>query len=409
MSLVEGAQPGTVAGDLARAARFGALPDGGIARFAWTPELAEVTEWVAEELQALGLEPELDPAGNLIARWPAPEGKAVMVASHLDTVPAGGAFDGVAGVLAAVEAVRILRGSGFEPARPVWVGAFMDEEGTRFRTALFGSRAFAGHDVTPSLDARDRDGVTLREAIAARGMDPDRVGDAARVHELAAYLEMHVEQGPVLCASGRRLGVVESITGVMGFSVTVEGEANHAGTTPADLRRDALVGAARMILALRDRAREHTEVRATVGRITTLPGAITVIPGECRFSVDLRPSTVEVYEPARTWLYDMVERIAAEERLTARVQCDYALEPSPLDETVVEALEASAVDAGVEPMRMWSGAGHDAMVIAPHAPAGMIFVPSRDGISHSRHEWTDPADCELGARVLAGAVRRLAS
>jgi len=404
------AQPGTLAGDLVAAARFGALPGGGISRFAWSEELAEVTAWVADTLRELGLQPEIDPAGNLIARWAAGDGgRAVMVASHLDTVPAGGAFDGVAGVLAAVEAVRILRRSGFEPARPIWIGAFMDEEGTRFGTALFGSRAFAGQDVAPLLAARDRDGIAMREAIAARGLDPDRVGEAAGVGELAAYLEMHVEQGPVLHRAGRRLGIVKSITGVMGFHVSVTGEANHAGATPSDSRRDALVGAARMVLALRDHGREHTEVRATVGRIVTEPGAITVIPGECRFTVDLRPSSAEHRAPAQGWLEGMVARVAAEEGLTARVERVYALDPTPMDPTVVAALEAAAVGEGVEPLRMWSGAGHDAMVIAPHVPAGMLFVPSRDGISHSRHEWTDPADCELGARVLAGAVRRLAA
>lgn len=408
VSDVEG-ESGTLRGDLAAASRFGALPDGGISRFAWSEELAEVTKWVADVLLGLGLEPETDAAGNLIARWPAPTGKAVMIASHLDTVPAGGAFDGVTGVLAAVEAVRILRRSGFEPARPIWVGAFMDEEGTRFGTALFGSRAFAGQDVAPLLDARDSDGISLREAITARGLDPDRVGEAARAGELAAYLELHVEQGPVLFRTGRRLGVVESITGAMGFNVTVQGEANHAGATPADMRRDALVGAARMVLALRERASEHTEIRATVGRIATAPGAITVIPGECRFTVDLRPSNADLCEPAQAWLEDMVERIATDEGLTARAECVYSLAPAPMNPTVVETLEAAGIQEGVEPMRMWSGAGHDAMVIAPRAPTGMIFVPSRHGISHSLHEWTDPADCELGARVLAGAIRRLAS
>jgi allantoate deiminase len=401
------AGPRTLAGDLVAAARFGATGDGGISRFAWSSELAAVTAWVAEELEALGLEPETDPAGNLIARWPAPDGAAVMAASHLDTVPNGGAFDGVVGVLGAVEAVRLLRREGFEPARPVWIGAFMDEEGTRFGTALFGSRAFTGQDVGACLGTRDRDGVTMREAIRDAGLDPDRVADAERVGELAAYLELHVEQGPVLHRSGHQLGVVEAITGVLGFDVTVRGEANHAGATPMDMRRDALVGASRMVLELRRRAQERPELRATVGRIGTLPGAITVIPGQCHFTVDLRPSRIEVFEPAREWFTEMVAAVAAEEGLTAGVECDYALEPTVMDGAVVDAIEAAAVAEGVDPLRMWSGAGHDAMVIARRAPAGLLFVPSRDGISHSPREWTDTADCELGARVLAGAIRTL--
>jgi allantoate deiminase len=399
----------TLAQDLEHAARIGATGEGGISRFAWTDELAQATEWVAGELAALGLVPEIDPAGNLIARWEAGSGGAVMAASHLDTVPNGGAFDGVLGVLGAVEAVRILRREGFAPARPIWVGAFMDEEGTRFSTALFGSRAFAGHDLSGVLDACDAEGVSLRAAMSARGLDPDRLGDAFRAGDLAAYLELHVEQGPVLHNAGRRLGLVESISGVLGFQVIVTGEENHAGATPADARKDALVGAAQMVLALRERALTHPELRATVGRIATAPGAITVIPGECRFSVDLRPSQPEVVDPSVAWLHAMVGEIAAGEGLRARVEASYSLAPTPMDPHVVAALEAASLDEGVEPLRMWSGAGHDAMVVAPHAPAGMVFVPSVGGISHSPREWTATADCELGARVLAGAIRRLAS
>jgi hydantoinase/carbamoylase family amidase len=406
---LEAALGRTLSEDLRTAASFGETGAGGISRFAWTEELAHVTDWVATELEALGLVAEIDAAGNLIARWEAGAGGAVMAGSHLDTVPNGGAFDGVLGVLGAVEAIRILRRRHFQPQRPIWVGAFMDEEGTRFGAALFGSRAFAGHDLSDTLDARDADGVSLREAIAARGLDPARIGDAFAADRLAAYLELHVEQGPVLHNAGRQLGIVESISGVLGFTVTVTGEENHAGATPADGRRDALVGAARMVLALRERALAHPELRATVGRIATAPGAITVIPGECRFTVDLRPSQPEVVDPSVAWLRAMVAETAAEEGLRADVEQRYALAPTPMDPQVVAAFEAAAAEQLVEPLRMWSGAGHDAMVIAPHAPTGMVFVPSVGGVSHSPREWTETADCELGARVLAGTIRQLAS
>lgn len=399
----------TLATDLEDAATIGATGLGGVSRLAWTDELAQSYAWVTEELERLGLVCGTDEAGNLIARWEVGEGGPVMAASHLDTVPNGGAFDGVLGVLGAVEAVRILRREGFEPARPIWIGAFMDEEGTRFGTALFGSRAFAGHDMSESLGARDADQVTVREAMIARGKDPDRIGDAFRARELSAYLELHVEQGPVLDDAGQRLGIVESITGVLGFHVTVTGEANHAGATPTDKRRDALVGASRMVLALRERTRQHPDLRATVGRISATPGAITVIPGECRFTVDLRPSQPEVVEPSRRFLEAMVQDIAAQEGLEVEITRDYALAPTVMAPAVVDALAGAADEAGVQAVRMWSGAGHDAMVIAAHAPAGMLFIPSRGGVSHSPHEWTDTADCELGAQVLAGAIRRLAS
>jgi hydantoinase/carbamoylase family amidase len=408
-TLLDAAEQHTLTADLEAAARIGAVAGGGISRFAWTAELAEVTDRVAQELERLGLDVDVDAAGNMIGRWAAPEGKAVMAASHLDTVPRGGPLDGVLGVLGAVEAVRILRREGFEPARPIWIGAFMDEEGGRFGTALFGSRAFCGHDVSAALDAQDAGGVRMRDAMAAQGFDASRVGEAERVDEVGAYVELHIEQGPILDSRGERLGLVEAICGVLGYRVTVVGEANHAGTTPSDLRRDALVGASRIVLGLRERGASRPDLSATVGRIKALPGATNVIPGRCEFTVDLRAAKADAFDGARAWFVDMVAAVAAEERLEATVECDYAVPPTPMAPDVIDAIAAAALEEGVEPVRMASGAGHDAMNVGRRAPAGMIFVPSRGGISHSPEEWTAPADCELGARVLASALRRLAS
>lgn len=399
----------TLAGDLAAAAAIGAAPEGGLNRFAWTPALAEVTAWVADELRRLGLEVETDAAGNLLGRWPAPAGKAVMTASHLDTVPNGGAFDGVLGVLAAVEAVRILREDGLEPVRPIWVGSFMDEEGARFGTALFGSRAFCGHDVTEALQARDDDGVSVAEAMRAQGLDPACIPDAHRVGDVGSYIELHVEQGPVLFSTGARLGIVQSICGVLGLRVAVRGETNHAGSTPPEMRHDALAGAARVVVALREETLQRSDLRATVGQIRVAPGGRNVIPGVCEFSVDLRPSVPETFAGLLEWFGALVERIAAEEGLEVDVRCDYALEPTVMADAVIGAIEDAAAEEGVEPLHMVSGAGHDAMLVGRHAPAGMLFVPSRGGISHSPSEWTETTDCELGARVLARTIRSLAS
>ena len=399
----------TLAGDLAAAAAVGAAPEGGINRFAWTPELAEVTTWVGDELRRLGLEVEIDAAGNLLGRWPAPAGPAVMTASHLDTVPNGGAFDGVLGVLAAVQAIRILREEGFEPARPIWVGSFMDEEGTRFGTALFGSRAFCGVDVSGALEARDADGVSVAEAMAAQDRDPARIAEAHRVGEVGSYVELHIEQGPVLDAHGERLGVVESICGVLGLRVWLRGETNHAGSTPPEMRRDALAGASRVVVALREETLGRSDLRATVGQIRVAPGGHNVIPGVCEFTVDLRSAVPETFEGLQAWFGELVARIARQERLELEIRCDYALEPTVMDRDVIAAIEAATREEGVEPFRMVSGAGHDAMLVGRRAAAGMLFVPSRDGISHSPSEWTETADCELGARVLARTLRRLAT
>ena len=214
-------------------------------RYAWSEALADVSAWLCERLAEIGLEATIDPAGNVLGKWEAGSGKAVVVGSHLDTVPRGGRYDGALGVLAGLDAIRRLKARGVEPSRPVWLASFMDEEGSRFRTGMLGSRAFVG-DAFDGLDVRlDEDGVSLREAMAARGFDFDRLGAAAAVEEVGAYLELHIEQGPCLDQSGVDVGVVTSIVGILTFKARLAGEANHAGTTPMETRRDALAGAAR--------------------------------------------------------------------------------------------------------------------------------------------------------------------
>src|SRR5438034_5374153 len=209
--------PSRLAADLDAAARFGGDEDGGVTRLAWTAELFAAYDWLAGELRALGLEAAVDAAGNLVGRWQAGSGAAVVVGSHLDTVRRGGRFDGTLGVLTGLEAIRLLQSWGVEPARPIRLVSFMDEEGARFGTALFGSRAFAGADVAGLGERRDSEGISLREAMAAHGRDLERVVAARAVDDAAAYLELHIEQGPVLERAGVDLGIVTAITGVVTF------------------------------------------------------------------------------------------------------------------------------------------------------------------------------------------------
>jgi hydantoinase/carbamoylase family amidase len=404
------AAPSPLAADLAAAARLGACAEGGITRPAWSAALEQTIALVGARLEKLGLETSRDGAGNFFARWGAPGGGgAVMAGSHLDTVPRGGHLDGALGVIAAVEAVRILREDGFRPARPIVVASFMDEEGARFGTALFGSRAFCGEDLSEALERRDADGISVAEAMAARGFDPAGVAGARAVGELDAYLELHIEQGPVLSGRGLRLGVVDAICGVLGYRAVFRGEANHAGTTPMDARRDALIGAARVALALRDGAAGDPALRATVGALEVAPGARNVIPGRCELAIDVRCADPARVAEAERWVAELVAEIGAAEGLEVEFSPAYALAPTAMAPRVVAAIEEAARGEGVEPLRMPSGAGHDAMVIGRHCDAGMLFVPSRGGISHSPREWTDPADCALGARVLAESLRRLAA
>jgi hydantoinase/carbamoylase family amidase len=392
----------SLAADLEAAALIGADPRGGVSRFAWTPELARANAWLGERLAELGLEVELDPAGNVLGRWAAGEGRAVLVGSHLDTVPNGGRYDGALGVLAALDVVRRLRAEGLEPRRPLWVVSFNDEEGARFQTGMLGSRAFCGE-----CDLEDWGRRGVPEAMAEAGQDFARLAEARGVDGAGAYLELHIEQGPVLERSGVDLGVVTAVTGILGFRARFLGEANHAGTTPMELRRDALAGAARAVLALRDAARGSADTTANVGVIAAEPGGFNVVPGAAEFTIDVRSATAEGFGRLEPLVRETLAAIAADEGLELELRETHRKAPVALDAGLVDVLEEAARAEGATTLRMPSGAGHDAMVLAHHVPAAMLFVPSRGGMSHSPEEFTAPEHCELGARVLARAVRAL--
>ncbi|MFL5927407.1 MAG: M20 family metallo-hydrolase [Gaiellaceae bacterium] len=397
--------PATVAETLDVLAQIGGA-DGGVTRVAWSTELFEAYAWLGERMLELGLEVEIDAAGNLLGRWKVGSGRPVLLGSHMDTVPSGGRLDGVLGVVTAVHAVRHLQEQGFEPDRPVWIVAFMDEEGTRFDAALFGSRAFVGEDVAALGTRIDAQGTTLRDAMSERGHALDLVGAANRVGEIGAYLEVHIEQGPLLEAEGVQIGVVTSIVGLRGFRVRLLGQANHAGTTPMGLRRDALAGAARIVLELREQARARENVTANVGRISVAPGGANVVPGLAEFTIDVRAATPDAVAELERLVEEAVSRVAREEGLEAELEPTFALEPLELDPQLVDAVERASSAEGATSRRMASGAGHDAMVVGRHVPAAMIFVPSRGGISHSPDEYSSPAEVELGMRVLAATLKQ---
>jgi allantoate deiminase len=391
----------SLAADLEDAARIGA-DGGGVSRFAWTPELAQANEWLVGRLQELGLETQIDAAGNVLGRWEEGEGTAVLLGSHLDTVPRGGRYDGALGVLAALEVVRTLKREGVSLRRPLWIVSFNDEEGSRFQTGMLGSRAFIG-----DLDPEDWRRRGVADAMAAGGFDFDRLGEAKAVDRVGAYLELHIEQGPVLEQEGLDLGIVSGIAGLLGFRVRLSGEANHAGTTPMASRRDALAGAARIVLELRDEARSRGDMTANVGILTVAPGGFNVIPGTAEFTIDARAGDADAFARAERFVKETLERVAAEEQLELEVTETHRKQPTPLDPELQEVLTRAAAAEGAVARSMPSGAGHDAMVLAKHVPAAMLFVPSRAGISHSPDEYTSPEQCELGARVLARAVRAL--
>jgi allantoate deiminase len=397
-----------VIADLRALDRLTGGPDGA-RRVCWGEEWRVARDFVCELLVEIGLEPERDEAGNLWAYMNGEATPALALGSHVDSVPAGGWLDGALGVMAAVGVLRAWAGVDRRPPRTLALVDWADEEGARFGRSLFGSSAVAGTlDPAELADLRDAGGERIGSVLAANGVELARAPEAAaRRQLLGAYLELHIEQGPVLERNRVDLGVVTAVTGMLGFRARFTGEANHAGTTPMELRRDALAGAARAVLALREEAYERRDMTANVGVISTEPGGFNVVPGASELTIDVRSPTAEGFARLEPFVRETLERIAAEEELGLELRETHRKNPVALDPALQDALEAAAGEEGATTLRMPSGAGHDAMVLAHHVPAAMLFVPSRGGLSHTPDEFTSPEQCELGARVIARAVRQL--
>ncbi|GEL50974.1 M20 family metallo-hydrolase [Acetobacter tropicalis] len=391
--------------DLMETAQFGATAKGGICRLALSGEDAKVRAWFKSTCEALGCVVSCDSMGNQFARRMGEEdGLApIMIGSHLDTQPTGGKFDGILGVMGGIAVLRALRDAGLSTRHPIEIINWTNEEGARFTPPMLASGVFGGVFTQEFAQSRaDRAGVRLGEALEEIGY----VGaEVCGEHPAAAYFELHIEQGPVLEAEQRTIGVVQGVQGMRWYNVTVKGQDAHAGTTPMTMRSDALWGAARMIDAVHQVAMDHApDGLGTVGIIDCLPGSSNVVPGEVQFTVDLRHPSDSVLEKMEEKFRQCMNYLATQCGVEMDITPTWVSAAVHFDPLCVECVRESAQALGYSLRDIVSGAGHDAVYVAQVAPTAMIFVPCWKGISHNEAESAEPEHVTAGANVLLHAI-----
>ena len=392
-------------GSLMELAKIGATEKGGVRRLALTDLDRQGRDLVTGWCRDAGMAVTVDKVGNIFARRPGsdPARGPVISGSHIDTQPSGGRFDGNYGVLAALEVVRTLNDQGLQTAAPVEVAIWTNEEGTRFQPVMMGSGVFAGvFDLADVLARKDLDGLSVGAELTRIGYAGDL---ACGGRPVGAYFEAHIEQGPVLEDTRNTIGVVTGVMGLRWYDVVVTGQDSHAGPTPMHLRRDALLAAARVIEAVNRIAHEHApNGRGTVGFIQCKPNSRNVVPGEVRFSVDLRHAQTPDLDAMEATLRGTCAKVATDTGVSIDVTLNSSFATTAFDPACIDAVRAGAGRLGYRHMDIVSGAGHDAVYLARVAPTAMIFVPCEGGISHNEIENATPEDLEAGCNVLLHAM-----
>ncbi|WP_123041448.1 allantoate deiminase [Cohnella candidum] len=390
---------------------IGAERGGGITRLLYSESWRRAQSFLAERMEEAGLEVRYDRVGNLYGRLPgkSPEAPVILTGSHVDTVRSGGKYDGAYGIAASLAAVRELKNRYGQPKRTLEVVSFCEEEGSRFPLAYWGSGSVSGaHPLELADTAEDPDGVLLGDAMREAGFGREDQPDPRR-RDIAAFIEVHVEQGVILERTGDDIGVVETIAGQRRYIVTLEGEANHAGTTPMSMRLDALAAAAEMMLVLEKAASRAGEpLVATVGRMKTAPNIPNVIPGTVEFTLDIRHLSETLLTGFCEAVLGKFRSIAERRSVGFSIQTALLSRPVPMDPLLTGKLEQICRERGLAYRRMMSGAGHDAQSFSSLCPTAMLFVPSRAGISHSPGEYTAPEHLATGAQVLTEMLHELA-
>ncbi len=389
-------------------AEIGAFAPGGVARLALTDADKEGRDLVVTWMRDLGLRVDVDGIGNIVGTWPAGRYEPpVLTGSHVDSVATGGIYDGALGVLAGLEVIETVAAAGVETTRPLAVGVFTDEEGSRFAPDMLGSLVYVGGlALETALDTVAVDGAVLRDEL-------ERIGFAGSspcpAMPPAAFVELHIEQGPVLEAEGAEIGVVTGVQGISWTELTITGQSNHAGTTPMDHRHDAGLVAAEIAVGVRALTEElGPPMVATVGRIELHPNLVNVVAARAVLTVDLRHTDDTVLAAAEAALAALCDEQRAREGVVIETRALARFEPVEFDDGVVDLIERVALEQGRTTRRMPSGAGHDAQMLARVCPAGMVFVPSAGGVSHNPAEHTDDDQLAAGVDVLLQVMLELA-
>ena len=403
---------GRIATNLEGLKAFTATPGNGCTRLPFTKEARDAVEYLKKEMTSIGLEVFEDVAGNVFGLLKGEDSSApcVMMGSHYDSVVNGGDFDGIAGVVCAIEVARQLKERGVTPKRNFVAVGFCDEEGMRFGTGYFGSGAMLGNrDVEYCKRFKDKDGISIYEAMKEYGLDPEKVTEARWAEgSIGSFLELHIEQGPVLDAENIEIGLVDCIVGIQRYMVTVHGRADHAGTTPMDMRMDAVDAATKVISKIADWAREKADgTVATTGYINTIPGGMNIVAEKVEFTVDIRSSNNDN-------INDITRRIrAALDAETKAMGGSYEMDnkltitPVQLSEEMLAIMEKDCHEKGYSCKRLASGAGHDALEIGQVIPTVMLFVPSKDGRSHCPVEFTKYSDFAKASVIMTDLAEEL--
>ena len=391
---------------------FTATPGEGVTRLPFTNEARQAIDYLRNAMEEAGLSVRLDATGALIGRLEGtdPDAPAIMIGSHYDTVRSGGAYDGIAGVVAAIETVRVIRESGAKLRHPIDVCAFNDEEGIMYGIGFLSSKAMIGARTVRELkEYKDPDGESLYDAMKRFGLEPEDISLCALDPEkVRCFLEVHIEQGPVLHAKGIELGLVDVIAGLRRYRITMRGEANHAGSTPMDMRHDAVEAAAKVISLIPGWAREVGEgTVATVGYMRVSPNALNTVAGEVEWTIDCRSSRMENVNAVLIKMMQKLEEVKEETGVEYVFEPLVSIEPGVMEPHLVDLLEEACKEKDYSCRRMLSGASHDAHILCEKVPCAMIFIPSKDGVSHSPLEHSEYFDLAHAIDVSAAMVMKL--